>query len=498
MNNDLPYVVDIFLNSKVLPELMQGTGIAILTFLISFAIGIFIHHLNQADEKGNYLDLHVALDHVWNLKFSIGLVLLVTTLPFLMTVDDKLSVFSLWVISLILLIWILIRLYKWVKGNKNDYRLEYLSNYQKSSQDKIVSWESFWRTDIVDAKNLNEVDFVKIFINEIDQLIKSNKSKNWKTASNLIDGFYANIEKRNKIYLIISEKFFPKILEWHFLVWKINLMNTQDLNNEYSLIKYEHIFHIKSLLNEIIRYVTKETLTGNGGHAFSYFNHLKNHVDKYKKEHFKINNNKNFYVNHVPIYQDCLEFMPESSESYDIWSTYFPSSWKINKRNLESNKIPWIWYDRFIYWAIPRIQRNNLNSSEDEWDEKLDDISKGLFDSVDPITWAKIITFILKPSEPRIKKFIEDTKVFGLIGRSYSSWNDKEFENQHKRYIDETIDLAVYLFGNKVFTEENIKKWIEDLNNLEYSKDSIEFVKKESWKNILTSILEKKSNEEIK
>ncbi|PIR60132.1 MAG: hypothetical protein COU68_03045, partial [Candidatus Pacebacteria bacterium CG10_big_fil_rev_8_21_14_0_10_45_6] len=90
-----------FLEYPPLPELMQGAGIAVLTLLISFAIGIFIHHLGDGERKGNFLDLHVALDQVWLFKPSLFILLVVVISPFFMGVDSaglRIIIFFVWAI----------------------------------------------------------------------------------------------------------------------------------------------------------------------------------------------------------------------------------------------------------------------------------------------------------------------------------------------------------------------------------------------------------------
>jgi len=181
-----------FLNYAPLPELMQGAGAAVLTLLVSFAIGIILYHLNDRDKAGGQLDLHVALDYVWMFKLSLVPLLLVVILPFTMGAESVVwqsAIFIIWCISLILLVWIVIRLYGWVKGNKHAGRLGYLASFPKSATDKIVSWNDLWSTSDTHTR-FNEKDYFVAFSNQIDVLLEKRDDKSWNTVALLLTDFH--------------------------------------------------------------------------------------------------------------------------------------------------------------------------------------------------------------------------------------------------------------------------------------------------------------------
>src|SRR3990167_1527389 len=99
MGNAFVCVLEDFLNYEPLSQLMQGASMAVLTILISFAIGIFVHHLSDGERKGSLLDLHVALDYVWLFVPSLVIVGIMVTVPFFMgmgELDFKTIVFAIW------------------------------------------------------------------------------------------------------------------------------------------------------------------------------------------------------------------------------------------------------------------------------------------------------------------------------------------------------------------------------------------------------------------
>ena len=492
MMKDFVCIAIDFLEYPPLPELMQGAGIAVLTLLISFAIGIFIHHLGDGERKGNFLDLHVALDHVWLFKPSLLVLLVVVVSPFFMGVKNfeiKVVVFLLWAVSLFLLFWILLRLYVWVKGDKDDFRLSYFTKplLPLSPQDKVVSWSNFWGTDWNKSKRFVEKDFFTSFSNQIDSILESDDKKDWDILPKLLEGFSSNIQNRNKIFILVFPEFFPKVLEWHYQFWKIQFSKFAKDKEERKETDIDiKTFESDHIIDQIIRHVTKEALTGNTGNAFSYFEHLKKHIDKYETEQIVGDKHTYVYVEHLPIYNDILEQLPKSQEAYSIWEHYFPSEWKITVSNLKNHIEARIWLNRFLEWS-----RSRMWSGGTEWDKELDEVSKELFPSVDPIIWAKIIAFTLRPwSGSRIKEIIEKEQNFGYVGRIFTGWGDdveSNFAQQHEEQLKETIRTAVFIFGG-IFTKENLTQWLGEINNLNYPDGSDENQKKEQWKEILSAM----------
>lgn len=487
-----PGIVESFLNYEPLSQLMQGAGVAVLTLLISFAIGIFIHHLDDGRKRKNFLDLHVALDYVWMFKRSvIGLLVLVLS-PFLMSVESlsfKSLIFIIWAMALGYLIWIVFRLYGWVKGDKDDFRKKYLSDFPKTPRDQIVAWGDLWSSEEGKEDRFREKDFFVIFSQEVDKLFGSDKKEDWTTLLHLLGGFVDRIKNRNKTFLLVFPEFFPKVLNWHLLVWEKQYSQYAKDKSAPTLGEREpHLFEIDQVVDQIIGFINNEALVGSSSNAYSYFETLKKHIGKYEDKFIQGEKHTYRYIEHIPIYADCLNLIPKSQESYDIWNHYFPESWKITIENLKKNKISNVWYARFLDWSQSRIWRGDTDK---KWDQEMEELSKELFPSTDPITWAKIYTFVLRPwSESRIKQTIEKGVNFGYAGRVVSGWGDDFESNFSKLYeaeLEATFDLAMYLFG-RVFTKENLNEWISELNQLSYPEDSDESRRMQVWRGIFLAL----------
>ena len=130
----------------------------------------------------------------------------------------------------------------------------------------------------------------------------------------------------------------------------------------------------------------------------------------------------------------------------------------------------------------------------------MDEVSKELFPSVDPIVWAKILAFVMRPwSGSRIQAMVEKDQNFGYIGRIFTGWGDgveTDFARQNEEQLKETINLALFIFGG-IFSIANLDQWQSELNNLSYPKDSDEYRKAEHWKEILRVLKERSEAQKI-
>ena len=491
MDNAFVCVLEDFLNYEPLSQLMQGASMAVLTILISFAIGIFVHHLSDGERKGGSLDLHVALDYVWLFVPSLVVVGIMVTTPFFMGIgglDFKSLVFAVWLATFLWLFWILLRLYRWIKGDKDDFRLQYLSDFPKSPRDGTVSWRDWWSTKQTSGDRFVEKDFFVAFSKQIDSILGTDDKAQWEMLPKLLEGFLSNIDNRNKTFLLVFEESFPKILEWHHSLWQRQYSKFSKEYTERTDRIEIHVFEVDRIVDQIIKFISKEALTGRNGNSFSYFKHLDSHIQKHETLFIQGNTHTYYYVESVPIYNDCLDLISESPESYDVWGHYFPSRWKVTVENLKGNTISKVWSNRFMDWVRSRVWNDN-----NEWDKTLEEVSRELFPTTEPNMWSKILTFILRPwsGELRVQAVIEKGPNFGHIGRMVTGWGEEDIgttlKNQENSQEQETIKLSILLFKG-FFTKSNLDKWLKELTDLQYQEGSKEYYSKNEWQRILSAL----------
>jgi hypothetical protein len=337
-----------------------------------------------------------------------------------------------------------------------------------------------WNYSDIDLYENFNTDFrsiFKVFSQEIDKLITRENFEN-KYPINLLDDYAKYLSKRNIIYLIVYDEVFPKILEWHFAIWK----------KEYALLgkneteAWGHYNEISYRLDVIIRTTLERSLAES--HAFSFFDHLKKHIEKYKNEKIK----NHLYLESLPVYQEFFEKLKESPESYDIRNHYFPKEWKIESDTWnQSNMPPIVWWVKYFQWAHSRIDIS------DKTDHDLDAVTECLIPSVDPRAWAIILTFACRSwggsaFGDRVKTLIEYNNNFGHGNRMiFDTWATDE--NMSKALDEEQIKgeyeaarLANILLRDRFSDiEKHIKELELQKNNYEeksFEKNRAEYILK--------------------
>ena len=463
-----------FLEIPQIPSFLHTIGIALLTILIPISIAMF-----TGDREYIELDRNVILDEIFQPKLFLvvlGLIFLPILFWHISELEVKIIELILWIIGTSLMIIILKNSYSWIKGNRYNYRINYLSNL-KNDKDLAESMRSVWQKGGMDIKS--EIDFSKIFSIKIDQNIKIN----YKLTSGLLKDFYNFMNYRSVVSLVVTEDLFPKILKWHFEIWQkeYELSGKKDKLDERS-----NYSEISRILNDIFNNIEERSLKERM--AYSFFEHFKKHVKDCKKVLLKDANKQDYFRRFINslftiFYQVFFKNIAKSPEKHDIWEFCFPEEWEITKNNLENkeNIISKVSLNEFLQWAQRRIWQ-----VKEDFDRDLDEVSRNLFPEVDPILWAMLLIFIFSPHVAnRMKSIIERSWNFGSIGRvriySGDIANSKEESrrkmNEAMQLAEEvetknTFELAFQLFKEQ-FSKDNLEKYIKSLKALgpEYKED---------------------------
>jgi len=477
-----------FLKIPQIPTFLHTIGIALLTILIPISIAMF-------SDKKEYitLDRNVILDEIFRSKLFLavlGLIFLPIIFWHISEIEFKIIELILWILGTSLMIFILRNSYSWIKGDRYNFRVNYLSNL-KNDKDLAESMRSVWQKGEMDTKS--EIDFSKIFSLKIDQNIKIN----YKLTSELLKDFYNFMNYRSVVSLVVTEELFPKILKWHFEIWqkKYELSGKKDKLGERS-----NYSEISRILNNIFTNIEERSLKERM--AYSFFEHFKKHAKDCKKVLLKDVNKQDYYRHYISslftiFCRVFFENIEKSPEKRDVWEYYFPKEWKITKNNLESkeNIISKISLNEFLQWAQVRIWK-----MEEDFDSHLDDISRNLFPKVEPIIWAKILIFIFTGhGRNRVKSVVERPWNFGYYGRTrvYSGSGKEaevEFKKMGREEILNTYKLSYALF-KKSFSKRSLEIYIESLKKLQYSEDTEEEKKRKKLLKIFKELLKYVSQE---
>lgn len=482
-------------NSNI-PSILGSIGMAVLTAMVSFAIAIFTNKKYGIgdDDKKDYkiLDNDVLLEHVIRPRKAL-VYLFLTYAPVLLWALFSFS--SWWTQILSLLSWVvgvcgtaytLAGPYRWMRGDRDKYRRDYLKTLDTPNKLKGSPklWRSVW--EVEGRQDHQEKEFFIIFSSAIDKLLKSN-ADGVKVASELIKDFNALINKRPMIFLVVLDEVFPKILEWHFLVWK----KTQEgsYSDDISVF-YEGI---EQRLSYILEQVQKRTLKK--AENFSLFNKLKLHVEKHAEDSSEKEHDETYIESVMSGFFD--RFLENAKENRNVWIG-FPSKWTITDENMKkepSNQVVLVLFKKLKPWAENRI----LNLEAGGCDTVLDNCIENLFPESDPILWRRILAFSAQPfmDEQQMRLLIERPINFSGIKGVTSSVGertpeekkkqiekDKEIEKAKKK---ETIYLALRI---EMLTEEFLNGHIAKFEEMKrfYSVDILKTERIQEYINFFKEI----------
>lgn len=453
-----------FLEQPILPEIMQALALGLIAVMI--AVTIFLV------EKGSIF----AFDRIVILKKVIQGKLFLLFLSFLFMplffwdlsgTFVRLVLLVLYFIGVAGILITLFRSYKWVEeietedkriheGYRQKKRLEYLEEISDEPQ-KLLAWEYIWQ--LKNKTGEEEITYIEKFIETIDSFLKR---ENETSAVKYISSFERSVNSITIRDWVIFENIFRSLLDWHYKVFL----------SEESYKAKKRYKHLIIILERLIGDFIKKGLSS--GNSYIFLEILQVFVSE---KEYSSNNVK--YIKHLFAFiaPTFLDNVTESPETHTIWSSYFPQEWKITRQTIEDkqNLMAKLWLDYFINWAKQRIWKHYSNNTETKLDKQLEEVTAGLFPSVDPITWAIILTFLMRPwsDGERIKDLVEIPRKFGLVSRVHVMWGDDEnkFFEQMKKERNNAIELALILFSSE-FSREKLQGYISDLKKLSYEEGS--------------------------
>ncbi len=478
----LPLVFIELLSSEVLPMVMQGIGLALVTILIPVVLFIFSHEKESLFEWDKIVILDKVIE-VKSLMISIGFIFFPLLFWGMNNYLIKIIAIILFITGLGYVVKILINSYKWIKTieipderKRNNFRNKLRNDYLgeiKNLEEKERVWSLTWRKEIKSV--LDERNLIKKFIINIDALIRDDKLD---SLAKYLTNFNEFANKRSFYDWVIFADFFPKLLEWQFTMFQKS-KGENEKKRPLSFFEIER--DLSSLMEKFIIIGLRK------GTSYLLFEKLREHLgDKEEK-----------YLNYLFIRSNiCRAFfenISNSPEGFAIWEHYFPDDWKITKETYENenNLISKIWLRQFLHWFQSRFLENKK-----DFDKDLDEVSRELFPTTEPILWAKILTFLTRPwiNDDRMKSLVEQPTNFGKRSRmllfSCDSMDEVERKSEKIRIeeTNNTIELTLLLFG-RLFSKEILEKYIKELSELKCEENSKEDLRKKDFLNIFQQIL---------
>lgn len=307
---------------------------------------------------------------------------------------------------------------------------------------------------------------------------------NRETTLALFNDFDAFVNNRSIFALLRSGGLLSKILSWRFEMW--NLARRDDSTpDDFSRTRFQYS-EIQFRLSSIVEKIEKRALME--GEAYGFFCIFNEHVEEHCKQLLAgdDDNREYYYLEGLfkIFYHPLFELADSSPDRGNIWERFLPDKWKIVKSNLkdERNIIANFTLKCFMEWT-----RNRILDVKEDYDRPLDDAMRNLFPDVDPILWSQILIFIFSGYDPnnRIKSVIERPWNFGKFRRSFTFAGNLDKDmiicSKEKQSINSTFEM-VYLSlpkeFSKEFSKENIKRYMAELEKLNYDANSREGIRK--------------------
>jgi len=117
-------ILESFITSDVLPQLMQGVSSAVITIQVAFIIAIISGIIAKKERNiiSDKYELDIVLDNVWKFKINVIWSIIVFSIPSLLLIHNMIISYitlALWILGLTELIHSLFRTYNWVKSDEN-------------------------------------------------------------------------------------------------------------------------------------------------------------------------------------------------------------------------------------------------------------------------------------------------------------------------------------------------------------------------------------------
>lgn len=379
------------------------------------------------------------------------------------------------------------QIYEWIQNKSETSLSDYLNYTNPATEDAKNVFRELWTMDEQTRQKIFGIKFTTLyplFFNKLQTLLVAEQPEHIKQH---LEIFHPSLKELNTFF-ITSREIFENLLKLHREIW---VKQKKTINQDNLLERWGNYNMCEGLL-EVMVFTSIFERALRGHDAFMFFHVFEAHV--------KTNHGNKEYVIHLMrrFFGSLFAKAGKASEMYDIWHHFFPSDWKITIAGLRNTQdpIPGIALEEFFHWAVSKI-----SEGKDEYDSVLEDANLNLFSDTDPVMWARILTIVtMAHGGSPMESVINHPWNFGSIGRmrsytGHGSESDKDiwkrmsevWREQEEVEANYTVDLALLVFG-RLFTRDNIAKFIEELKNFNANDDQRLEAKKRMLEEILNKI----------
>lgn len=469
---------DFFLNKSI----PIGALIAIPALLIAVFVPITIFMMDKKDNVFAWDKAVIFKNVLQARKIFIGIIAF-TIIPVLWGWGEiKVILLFPFVWFIVVIFLAVIESYKWLvvietpgQSNENyrtNKRKEFLATL--SDQQKQIIWPLTWGLDKSTRGLIDERELINIFVKNME----STKELN----ANVLRSFINNLDQVNIVDPIVHQA----LINFSMKNAKNLVAHIEDEDTE----RLDFGFTARDLYFELL----KRDLENDFG-LYLFFSHTR----KYLKD---INADEKFFVNQFS--PQFLSVLDNIGSVYKIWDqNNFPADWKITTENLTNstvNPAVFEWLTSYLHWIS---SRNMLTTDPNEfkYDNTADQVTEGLLPKIDPPLWSDIVAFHWSsfgaeidesPEHAQIRGFIERSKRFGLIGRTYSWWgeyDESKHQEDQKQAVQETFIISATTTAFPLLlNKDKLKSFLKELDEFKNETDKDKIEKIQRLRYILTEI----------
>lgn len=382
-----------------------------------------------------------------------------------------------YIIGLILLTQSLWRAFKWARsietGKDNSFRATSRRHYLEHLNDneKRDAWEKIWQADDGTRKLINERQLIKLFVSSVKNIKDKSEFAPW-----LVRDLISTIATIHLEDPVIMQELVNFCMGDSY-----GFTDEDNINDRRNAGELHYSMNLRRLYFAILR----QSLQRNDNAFFTLIDASRAYLQEHDlKEH-------KFIQAFAP---NFFEYIKGRTDEYWIWET-LPDDWKVTLNNLTSHsigKVSFAWLNAYGRW----MNGHELLSNKAIDDMSLDEVTRNMLPSADPIIWARLYAFHWSPygsnegedSEyAQVKNYIKNHPTFGYMSHVITFFGDSDSETETRKQMANTTDEALNIASRTTIfpafhnpaTMEKYHKAIQELK-IEYA-DNEDDVRRLEW-----------------
>ena len=364
-----------------------------------------------------------------------------------------------YVAGLILLTQSLRRAFKWARsietGKNDNFRATSRRHYLERLNDneKRDAWEKIWQADDGVRKLIDERQLVKLFVTSVKNIKDKGQFAPW-----LVQDLISTIDTIHLDDPVIMQELVNFCMGDSY-----GFTEDDNIEDRKKAGELRYSMNLRRLYFAIL----KQSMRRNDNSFFTLINASRAYLRENGLDEAKFV--KSFASN-------FFEQIGNNANEHWIWET-LPDEWKISLANLTSDehgKVALAWLNAYGRW----MSGKQLFSDKGTYNLTLDEATREMFPTADPITWARLYGFHWSShgvddgessEHAQVRNYIENHITFGLMGHvmTYFDGDEDQAHKQMANAHEEALEIAARttIFPS-FFNPETMKKYFQAISEL--------------------------------